>query len=74
MFIAFGLGAKLALRRSAMYNHTWHVAPDGANHYLVAPGYKHAAPTEQMQVSQVYYRIKVWISAVSCDFVDRVFS
>ena len=34
---SFWLGDKLALRRSAMYNHTWHIAPDGANHYLVAP-------------------------------------
>jgi hypothetical protein len=52
MFIAFVLGDKLALR-SAMYNITWHVAPDGANYYLVALGYKHAAPPEQRQVSQV---------------------
>ncbi|HZI85331.1 MAG TPA: hypothetical protein VFD48_00745 [Pyrinomonadaceae bacterium] len=26
-----------------MYKQTWHVAPDEANHYLVAV-YKHAAP------------------------------
>jgi hypothetical protein len=43
---------KLALRRSAMYKHTSHVAHDGANSYLVARGYKHAAPPEQRQVSQ----------------------
>ena len=36
-----------------MYKHTWYVAPDGANHYLVALGYKHAAPPEQGKVSQV---------------------
>ena len=30
-----------------MYKHTCHVAPDGANHYLMALGYKHAAPPEQ---------------------------
>ena len=43
---------KLALRRSAMYKHTSHVAHDGANSYLVARGYKHAAPPEQRQVSK----------------------
>ena len=48
---SFWLGDKLALRRSAMYKHTWHVAPDGANHYIVALVYKHAAPPEQRQVS-----------------------
>jgi hypothetical protein len=36
-----------------MYKHIWHVAPDGANHYLVALGYKRAAPPEQRHVSQV---------------------
>ena len=34
-----------------MYKHTWHVAPNGANHYLVSLGYKHAAPPEQRQLT-----------------------
>ena len=36
-----------------MYQHPWHVAPNGANYYLVALGYKHAAPLEQSRLSQV---------------------
>jgi hypothetical protein len=52
---SFWLGDKLALCRSAMYKHTCYVASDGANHYLVAPGYKHAAPAEQRHVSPVCY-------------------
>ena len=36
-----------------MYKHIWHVAPDSADHYLVAPCYEHGAPHEQRQVSPV---------------------
>jgi len=36
---------------------TWHLVPDGANYYLAVPSYKHAAPQEQRQVSQLGVRL-----------------